>query len=940
MKELFHCQIIVNNMTKKRNVKLAIIDSHALIHRAYHALPPMTTRHGEPTNAVFGFTTMLLKMWQTLKPTHVVAAFDLPGPTFRHKEFAEYKAHRAPADDELISQFDLVRQVVDAFNIPILAKPGFEADDIIGTLVTTLKDGIKKVVITGDMDTLQLIDDDTSIFTPKRGIADPVLYDENLVNARYGFGPEFITDYKGLSGDPSDNIPGVVGIGKKTAGDLIHKYGSIESIYEHLDELPKRAQTRLRGHKKDALFSRKLATIKRDVALKFNISQATLNDFDPNEVRKLFEKLEFRSLIQKIPKSLRGEIQATLLQGSELKLNSNVKQDANKELNVHLPVNYHIAVTPAEQKNLRERLAKEVLISFDTETDQLGARQFPIVGMSFAIHKKSKQQVKTEAWYVPINSKTLLAWKGLLENPKIKKIGHNLKYDLEVTRQSGIELKPIAADTMILSYLLHPGARQHGLDTLAVQELGHHPIPITDLIGTGKNQKKMSQVPLREIGRYAAEDADVSLRLYDKLSPKITTEGLTRVLEELELPLIPVLAHIEMAGVKIDKAQLVVLQKKTARRIKTLQTKIWQVVGGIKFNINSTQQLRDVLYTKLKLPTTDIKRTQSGFSTAASELEKLRGTHDVIELLEEYRELSKLQNTYIEPLPALTQNDGRIHGSFSQVVAATGRLSSSDPNLQNIPVRTTLGQEIRSAFMAERGFRLVKADYSQIDLRVAASISRDEKMMDAFRAGGDIHATTAAWINNVAPADVTSKQRRDAKTLNFGVLYGMGPLNFARASGVSSEEARSFIERYREQYIGLMNWIKQTIEQAESLGFVETLFGRRRWVPEINSNAPAIRAAAERAAFNFPIQGTAADILKKAMIELYTHMLKKYPDAKMILTVHDELVCEVPVKETVSLGADMKKIMESVFPLDVPLVVDVSSGSNWRDMSLLKTEDK
>ncbi|MAF80875.1 DNA polymerase I [bacterium] len=912
-------------MVAKRQSKLAIIDSHALIHRAYHALPPMSTRLGVPTNAAFGFTTMLLKMFTTLKPTHVVAAFDMKGPTFRHEMFKDYKAHRGELEDDLISQFDLVREVVRAFNIPVLEKQGFEADDIIGTVTEKINDGVKKVIITGDMDTLQLVDDDTSVFTLKRGIGDTILYNEELVHEKYGFGPEHVIDYKGLAGDSSDNIPGVAGIGDKTARELVGEYGSIEDVFKHVQEFSTRAKNRLTGHQKEAVFSRKLATIKRNVPIKFKLADAELADFDVQTVTDLFAELEFKNLATKLPKSSRGG------QGS---LFDKPVEDAPPP---EMPANYHLVETPKDQEELRQKLGKAKLIAFDTENETLGAREHPIVGMSFA----AKIGKKIEAWYVPVDRESVMEWKQLLEDPAVGKMGHNLKYDYEVLRQSDITLGPIAFDSMIASYLLHPGARQHGLDTLAVQELNHHTISITTLIGSGptsprlrgagKDQKKMSEVPLDILAPYACEDADIAYQLYETFAPRIKKEGLTAVFEELELPLIPVLAEMELTGVKLDVEVMAVLHKKVAGRITRLEKQIWEAAGE-EFNIRSTQQLRVVLYEKLNLPTDKISRTQSGFSTAAKELAKLRGEHKIVEMLEEYREVTKLQSTYLEPLPEMVAPDtGRIHGSFNQVVAATGRLSSQDPNLQNIPVRTELGQEIRTAFIPERGKRFVKADYSQLELRIAAHLSHDEKMIDAFRAGEDIHRATAAWVNGIEQKKVTDKQRRDAKTLNFGVLYGMGPMNFAQSSGISMEEARSFIERYKQQYEGITNLIVSTIEQAEETEFVETMMGRRRYVPEINASSPAVRAAAERAAFNFPIQGTAADILKQAMIALQAHLDKKYPDADMVLTVHDELVCEVPIKETAALAKDMKRIMEGVVTLDVPVIVDVGIGSDWSD---------
>jgi len=905
-------------MAKK--IKLALIDSHALIHRAYHALPPMSTRQGWPTNAVFGFTTMLLKMFTTVKPTHVVAAFDVAGPTFRAEKFKEYKAHRVKAPDDLVEQFDLVKRVVRAFRIPMVEKKGFEADDVIGTLVEKLP-GVKKIIVTGDGDTLQLVDQDTTIFTLKRGVTDTILYNEAAVQEKYGFGPELVADFKGLMGDPSDNIPGVAGIGKKSAQALVAKYGGIEKIYENWEDLPTRVKTRLEGKKEEAFFSRDLATIRRDVPLEFDLTEAEIEDFDRREVEKIFQELEFKSLLVKIPKS-KHEVQQVGLFGES----AYAKASADKQ---SLPDNYYLVESEAEQEELMKKLAKQKVIAFDTENDRLGAREYPIVGMSFAF----KVEDKIEAYYVPVTVETVKRWKDLLEDERVGKVGHNLKYDAEVARQAGIYLKGIVFDSMLASYLLQAGeSRQHSLDALAVQELDYQPISITTLIGEKKPQKKMSEVPLKQLARYAAEDAEVSYKLYEGLDKKIKAAGLTRVMDELEVPLIEVLVEIELNGVAVEKKVLGGLQKKATGRLLKLQEKIWRAAGG-KFNINSTRQLREVLFEKLNLPTVGITRTQTGYSTAARELEKLRGKHEMVEWLEEYRELAKLLNTYIETLPKLVdEKTGRVYGQFNQTVAATGRLSSSDPNLQNIPVRTELGQEIRKAFVAPKGRRLIKADYSQIELRLVAAAAQDEKMMKAFLGGQDIHAATAAWVYGIEVDKVTTRQRREAKTLNFGVLYGMGASAFGRAANISQEEARSFIERYKEQYKGVAKWIEETIDLARVKGYSETLLGRRRILPEINARAPQVRAQAERMAFNFPLQGTAADILKKAMIEVQALITKRYPEAKLVLTVHDELVVEAPEDYAKELAGAIKKTMEGVMTLDVPLVVDVAMGKNWQEM--------
>lgn len=904
-----------------KHAKLALIDANALIHRAYHALPPMSTGDGKPTQAVYGFTTMLLKMFTTLKPTHVVAAFDVKGPTFRHEAFADYKAHRKATPDDLIEQFSGAREILAAFGIPVLDRQGFEADDIIGTLVSRIDGEIKKVIVTGDMDTLQLVDKWTSVFTLKRGISDTILYDEAMVREKFGFDPVHVVDYKGLRGDPSDNIPGVQGVGDKTARELIATWGSIENIYDHLDELPARARTRLAGKKREALFSRDLATIKQDVPFEFSWDEARLEGYDTEAVRRAFTKFEFRSLLQRLPAG--GTLtQPSLLQALDKAAGG---QSGSRK---SLPANYHVAKSAAEVAKLVKMAGEKSFIAFDTETDGLGARTSPIVGLSMAFRQAQGKRV--EAWYAPVNRESVQVFKDVLENPDIKKTGHNLKYDIEVLLQSGIQLQGVAFDSMVASYLLNPGGRQYGLDALAVQELNHHTIPLTDLIGTGKNQKLVSQVPLMDLACYACEDADIALQLYEVLAPRIDKEGLARVLETIEVPLISVLAVVENNGVAVDKKALESLNKKVSRKLSKLEQQIYEQAGE-EFNINSTQQMRRLLYEKLALPTVAIKRTQSGYSTAAPELEKLRGQHPIIDLISEYRELSKLQNTYIETLPKLIDGKtGRIYASFNQTIAATGRLSSADPNLQNIPVRTELGQEIRRAFVAGEGNTLVKADYSQIELRLAAHLSQDEKMMDVFRAGEDIHSATAAWVYGIALEDVTPEQRREAKTLNFGVLYGMGAQSFARSAGTSVEEARSFIGRYRQQYNKLAAYIEETLEYARERGYVETLFGRKRYIPEIHSSAPAIQAQAERMAFNFPIQGTAADILKQAMIALQQYIAGEAPDAKMILTVHDELVCEVPTQAAESFARKMKQIMEGVMVLDVPIEVDVGIGTNWQ----------
>lgn len=890
----------------EQKIRLALLDVHAIVHRAYHALPPMSRKDGTPTQAAYGFTTMLLKMLSTVKPTHVAAAIDLPGPTFRHEAFDGYKAQRKETPDDLVSQFALVGQVLEAFNIPVFSEEGFEADDVIGTIAEQAKvlPGVQTIVVTGDMDALQLVDERTKVLGLRKGMADTVLYDEEAVREKHGFGPELVPDYKGLRGDPSDNIPGVAGVGDKTARDLLKTYGSIEKIYEHIEELPKRAKGRLEGKKEEAMFSRQLAIIRRDVPLKFDLAAAKFAGYDGERVQQLFFELEFHSLVKRLP--------------------DGAKEAAAVE--IAWPAHYFLADSEDKITELTQKLRTAEMVAFDTENDSLGARKYPIVGMSWAFRIGDK----LEAWYVPVDRKGVLAWRDILEDPLIKKTGHNLKYDYLVLRQSGVRMQGIVFDTMMASYLLDPGSRQHSLDGLAMAELEYMCEPIEKLIGSGKGQKRVSEVPLRQLARYAAEDAEVSLRLYEVLQPRLGSQGLGRIMNDVEVPLITVLAEMEQLGVKVDGEYLNEMNTKVEHKLGELEAAIWEAAGE-QFNVNSTKQLREVLFEKLRLPTVDIKRLKSGYSTAASELTKLRDSHQIIGYLEDYRELAKLQNTYIETLPLLIEEDGRIHASFNQTVAATGRLSSSDPNLQNIPVRTELGQDIRRAFMAEKGKMLVKADYSQMELRIAAALSQDEKMIEVFRSGGDIHAATAAWVYGVRPEDVTDEQRRRAKTLNFGVLYGMGAQNFARGAGISLEEARSFIGRYQDQYVKLMQYMAETVNFAKEHGYTATLWGRRRNLPEIQSSNPGVRAAAERMAFNFPIQGTEADILKLAMVRLSDRLGQECPEAAMILTVHDELVVEAPEGQAGLVGAIMKEVMEGVIELDVPIEVEVAMGANWQD---------
>src|SRR3989339_114072 len=764
-------------MSKKSEAKtLVLIDSHALIHRAYHALPPLNTGQGELVNAVFGFTSILLKVLKELQPDYIAATFDMAAPTFRHKEFDDYKATRVKAPDELYAQIKRVKEVLAAFNIPIFEKEGFEADDILGTIahqVKTKNHKLKTIIVTGDLDTLQLVNDKVSIYTLKKGIRDTIIYDEAAVRERFeGLLPNQMNDYKGLKGDPSDNIPGVPGVGEKTAIELLKEFGNLEKLYKEIGN-PKsnfsakggsasggkneKLKTKLLEFKEQAFFSKYLATIKQDVPIKFDLSAALTKDFDKQKVVELFKVLGFFSLV--------------------------------------------IRLNAADEKNILPK-GTEKLLS-DKKIDKITPGQGSLLDSGQTVSEKIEQ------------------------------------------------------------------ARRQGV-----------------------------------------------------LSQKIY---------EIEKELAPVLLAMQRAGIKIDKDYLKKLGDKLGQKLKILETKIYKL-SGTEFNINSPQQLSEVLFTKLNLQIKGLKKTPGKvISTAASELNKLRGEHAVVDSVIEYRELAKLKNTYIDALPELVASDGRLHTTFDQLGTTTGRLSSKNPNLQNIPTKTELGREIRKAFVAELGHKLLSADYSQIELRVVASLAKDKEMIKAFNEGKDIHTATAAEILGVDASEVKPEARRMAKVLNFGVIYGMGSHGFAEAAGIEYGKAKDFIKKYFEEFSGVAGYLKNSRQAAAENGFVETLFGRKRFIPEINSAAWNLRQAAERAAVNMPIQGTAADLLKMAMVSIAKNEWLA-ANSKMLLQVHDELIFEAEEDKIARAAQEIKKIMENIYRLVVPLKVDLAAGNNWGEM--------
>ncbi len=903
--------------TKQR---LLIIDGNALVHRSFHAIPPLNNNQGEPVNAVYGFAATLLKAWKELKPTHIVATFDLKGPTFRHVEYDAYKAHRVAAPDELYEQIPKVKDLVRTFDIPIFELQGFEADDMIGTITKQAPKNVECVILTGDMDTMQLVDEKTLVFTLRKGMSDTALYTEAAVFERYSLHPNQIIDYKALRGDPSDNIPGVKGIGEKGATELLQTFGTLENIYTELADETKKAlairestREKLITYKSDAFMSQKLATIKRDAPIAFQLDAAAVHTYDRDKVVALLQELNFTSLLYKLP---------------EIKTPPAAKQAAF-DLAIAAPApkkeghNYTLVNDDATWEKFLKLLREQKSFSIDTETTDLNPWKAKLLGLSFSWKQG-------EGWYVVAKDKWLEILKPILENEKIEKYGHNMKFDAEILAMNEIRLHPMSFDSMLASYVLNPGTRQHSLDAQVFIEFGYQMMPITSLIGPkGKKQLTMESVPLDKLSWYSSEDADFTWRLVERLRSKLKEVDESSVMNTIEMPVVPVLMDMELAGIKIDTDFLADMSKKVRGDLHKIEAKIYALAGQ-EFNINSPLQLKEILFEKLKISTEGLGKTKTGVSTAADELEKMKDRHEIIPIISQQRELAKLLSTYIDALPLLVnEKTGRVHTSFNQAVAATGRLSSSDPNLQNIPIRTDLGAEIRKAFIAERGFRLLSADYSQIELRVIASMAKDEAMMQSFNNGEDIHTRTAANINGVPLDKVTSQMRRAAKAVNFGIIYGLGYVGLSQGEGISRAEAKAFIEKYFSIHTNIKKWLDGTKELAHEQGYVETLFGRRRYFPDINSSNGMLVSSAERMAINAPIQGTAADLMKLAMVAVHAELPNVSPKSRLLLQVHDELIIESPMDDTEKVSKFLKTTMENVYKLAVPIIVEVGVGKNW-----------
>lgn len=911
-------------MSKRK--KLVVFDGHALVHRGYHAIPYLTNKDGMPTNAVYGFTMMMLLALREIKPDYVAVAWDAPGKTFRHEQYKDYKGTRKEADQELYAQLPVTKDVIEAFNIPLLEQPGYEADDIIGSLAKQHEKQLDVVIVTGDMDELQLVSNHTTVFTMRKGFTDTVEYDEEAVKEKYGVTPkEFIT-YKALKGDLSDNIPGVSGVGDKTATDLVSKYHSLDNIYQNLDALSPSVANKMEAGRKDAYLSEELATIKTDMKLKFDLKDAVVHEYDRKKVYDLFHQLGFKSLLAKLPYEKVTDDQQLEAFGEKDEDNKAMKYNKT-----HLKsAKYQLISTVDELEKLANTLKKQSIFAFDTETDSTDEVEANLVGASFAFKEG-------EAYYVPLSheEKTQIGTDDffkiigpILQDKKIGKIGHNIKYDyVVIQRAGGIKISPIIFDTMVAAFLINPLGRAQSLGLLAYSELGISMVEIEELIGKkGKSQLTFDKVAIREATQYASEDADITFRIYNKLKPELASIGLLdKLAAQMEWPLIDVLGDMELVGVELDVGFLTDLSGHYDKRITELQSSIWKLAKG-EFNISSPTQLQKVLFEKLKIDTNGLKKTKTGISTAASELEKLKGKHQIVDMMFEYRELTKLKSTYVDALPKLVKADGRVHTSFNQTIAQTGRLSSTNPNLQNIPVRTETGKEIRKAFIAGKGNVLVSADYSQIELRLAAALADDKPMIADFKSGVDIHTLTAAEMFNVKPSAVTKEQRYAAKTINFGVLYGMNPHGLSVATGFDYDKAREFIDKYFGLRKGVAEYIAKLKKLAHEKGYTETIFGRRRPCPDVRSSNFAIRAAAERSAVNMPLQGTAADMMKLAMIKIHQRLPR---GANLLLQIHDELIVECGKDQSDEVQDIMKVEMQNVHKFSVPIEVEVREGNSW-----------
>jgi DNA polymerase-1 len=941
--------------------RLFLLDGMALAYRAYFSFigRPLINSKGENTSAVYGFVTALMKILDEEKPEHIAVVFDTKEPTFRHRLFPEYKATRQKMPEDMASQLDRLKEVVRAFNTPLLELPGFEADDIIGTLARRAeKEGVLTIMVTGDKDFMQLISPMIKMYKPGKSGGDPELVEEPGVREKFGVTPDRVIDVLGLIGDKSDNVPGVPGVGEKSAIPLIQKYGSLEELYAHVGEITQKGlREKLIANREKAFLSKHLVTIDTAVPLELDFHSLRAARRDTSKLIRLFSDLEFKSLASRLRESEQYDDRPAgppppLIPGSDTpRVALAVAPQAPPTDMGTDRHEYSCVTTAAALDELVGELMRSGLVVFDTETTSTDPLRADLVGISLCTAER-------RAYYVPVrwepgagegtglfsgagpgevnNTASALPRKTVLEklspvfaSHEINKAGQNVKYDMLVLMNHGLVVNGDVFDTMVASYILRADG-QHNLDALAREYLGYRMVSYDELVGKGKQARHITEVPLESVALYSAEDADMTYRIRERQIPRLKEMNLLGLCEEIEFPLIPTLARMEFEGIGLDVRCLEEMSKDLERQIENLVTEIHRQAGG-KFNINSTQQLGDILFNTLKLPT--VRKTKTGFSTDVGVLETLHGMHPIIDSLLEYRQLTKLKSTYIDALPSLLNPaTGRVHTSFNQTVAATGRLSSSDPNLQNIPIRTEIGRSIRKAFIPRSPESvLMSADYSQIELRVMAHMSADESLIAAFRNDEDIHASTASRVFGVPSAGVSPDMRRKAKEVNFGIMYGIGPFGLSRRLEITQSEAKEIIARYFERFPKVRQYISDTIAGARREGYVATLTGRRRYLPDINSRNQNIRGNAERQAINMPIQGTAADMIKIAMIRLEASMRGKNLKSRMLLQVHDELVFEVPHGEVKKMAALVTEGMQNAMTLSVPIKVDVGTGKNWLD---------
>ena len=936
--------------------QLFLIDGYALIYRAFFALitRPLRTTRGENTSAAWGVVNFLLRLREKYHPDYLGWVHDA-GDSFRTTLYAEYKSTREKLDDELQAEFDRsverIEQLLAAFRVPVVSVPGYEADDVIGTLAEQGADaGLQVVIVSGDKDFYQLIGPRVALLNPGRGgpgAVDEQWVDQSNAAERLGVPPEQVVDYLALVGDSSDNVPGVKGIGSKGAAELLAQFGSVEAMLERTGEVKaKRAREALEQYAANARLSRELVTIRRDVPAKLDLDRLVETEPDRTALLKLCAELEFYSLVRRLEggRGAKGENEGSGSETAAVTVQEPPTSSAPPALPAAPPITIRVIDDPAELPDLAARLRMVPLVGLDAETSSIEPHDAELIGLSLAAGPE-------EAWYLPFGHRppagelaapapvrnlppltdpTLAPIAELLRDSGVPKGGHNIKYDWQVLRQAGIELAGVAYDSMLASFVLDPGRRSHGIDTLSLEHLGRPMQLYADVAGRGKSEIPFAEVPVADAATYCGTDSATALALERFFAPSLREMGLERLLHEIELPLVQVLVDMEWDGIAIDRAVFTRMSAELARDLADLEGKIARA-AGTQVNLNSPKQLATLLFEKLQLPV--LKKTKTGPSTDADVLEQLAAQgHEVPTLILEYREVQKLKSTYVDVLPLrVNRVTGRIHTSFNQTGAATGRLSSSDPNLQNIPVRTPRGEEIRKGFVPGPGCRFVVADYSQIELRLMAHLSDDPAFIQAFRSGGDIHRQTASVIFGVPVEQVTAEMRARAKTINFGTIYGQGPFALSRMLSISQEEAKAFITQYFERFAGVRAYLDLQVRLAREQGYVETLFGRRRYIPEIKERNFNLRAFAERTAQNTPLQGSAADLIKIAMVRIHQALAREGHRGRLLLQVHDELVLEAPADEVEAVGALVRRHMEGAAALKVPLVVDVGVGDNWLD---------